>query len=223
MDAAALKPTAEPHSLQWLNLKALASAPVRREPYPYLIAGDVLSPGAMPELTRTFPAISRTGFLPLSLLARDGAFDALLKELEGPELAALLTDKFGIELRDKPRMITIRRWSALKDGRIHNDSESKIFTALLYLNAGWKEGETGGRLRVLHDDKDFENYAAEVPPLFGTFFCFQRTGNSWHGHKPFAGERRVIQITWLQSWEDYHRKEKRGRFSHFLKKLKPGY
>ena len=52
-------------------------------------------------------------------------------------------------------------------------------------------------------------------------YWFARTENSWHGHKPFTGERRVIQITWLQSQKEYDRKLKRGRFSYFLKRLMP--
>jgi hypothetical protein len=58
-----------------------------------------------------------------------------------------------------------------------------------------------------------------VPPVFGSFFAFKRTENSWHGHKPFTGERRVIQTTWLRSWDDFDRKEKRGRFAFLLKRL----
>jgi len=34
----------------------------------------------------------------------------------------------------------------------------------------------------------------------------------------------VTQITWLRSWEDYDRKEKRGRFAFLLKRLvRPSY
>ena len=116
-------------------------------------------------------------------------------------------------------MITIRKWSALKDGRIHNDGEAKICTALLYLNPSWGGSEQGGRLRVLRGETDFENMALEVSPTYGSFFAFARTDNSWHGHKPFAGERRVIQVTWLRSWEDFHRKHKRGKLSFSLKKF----
>lgn len=204
-----------------LRLEPLASAAALRDPYPHVIASGLLRKEDAPALARDFPAIEKPGFFPLSLLKRQGAFDALLRDLEGPELAAILTEKLGIELRDKPRMITIRKWSAAKDGRIHNDGEAKIATALLYLNEGWPEGEDGGRFRVLRSDKSFDDTASEVPPVYGTFVAFRRTGNSWHGHKPFAGERRVVQTTWLRSWEDLARKEKRGRMSHFLKRFFP--
>lgn len=201
-----------------LLLNAIANAPASRDPYPFVLASGALSPDIAPALNRDFPDIKKNGYLPLSLLERKGMFDALLRDLEGPEIAAILSDKLGLELRDKPRMITVRKWSAGNDGRIHNDGEAKICTSLIYLNETWPEGDAG-RLRVLRDKNSFESTAAEVPPVFGTFFAFARTENSWHGHKPFTGERRVIQTTWLRSWEDFERKDKRGRFAFFLKKL----
>lgn len=206
-----------------LQLDAIANATPQRDPYPHIIASGALLPDIAPALNRDFPEITKNGYLPLSLLKRKGIFDALLSDLEGPEIAALLSDKLGLELRDKPRMITVRKWSAGNDGRIHNDGEAKICTSLIYLNEAWPEGDAG-RLRVLRNKDSFDSTAAEVPPTYGTFFAFARTDNSWHGHKPFTGERRVIQTTWLRSWEDFERKDKRGRFAFFLKKLvKPSY
>ena len=211
----------ESSGTELLQLEAIAQAPVQREPYPHLVAQGLLPQEAMALLHRDFPAIEKPGFFPLSNLTREGAFDVLLTDLEWPTLAELLTEKFGVELRDKPFIITVRKWSAAKDGRIHNDSESKIVTALLYLNESWGEAEQGGCFRVLRSEKSFDDMAAEICPAFGTFVAFARTENSWHGHKPFVGERRVVQITWLRSWEDLERKEKRGRFSFLLKKILP--
>src|SRR6185312_1882756 len=105
-------------------------------------------------------------------------------------------------------------------GRIHTDSISKIATLLVYLNAAWTDtGE--GRLRVLRSAKDFNDYTTEISPVAGSVFGFRRTGNSWHGHLPFVGERRVVQMAYLRSQADYDRKTQRGRFSLFLKKLNP--
>lgn len=213
-----MQPLAKTQHKPLLNLDVLAAAPSSRDPYPHVMTAGMLSPGDMPALKRDFPEISKTGYLPLSALNCHGAFADLIAELQGPELASILSDKLGLELRDKPRMITIRKWSAGNDGRIHNDGVAKIATSLLYLNDTWPEGD-GGRLRVLKSDKSFDDTALEVPPIYGTFFAFARTENSWHGHKPFTGERRVIQITWLRSQEDYDRKEKRGKFALLLKKI----
>ncbi len=201
-----------------LQMGPILSARPERDPYPYLLVSGALSPEIAPALGADFPVIKKNGYLPLSLLERKGMFDALLRDLEGPEIAAMLSDKLGLELRDKPRMITVRKWSAGNDGRIHNDGAAKICTSLIYLNETWPEGDAG-RLRVLRDENSFDSTVAEVPPVFGTFFAFKRTENSWHGHKPFTGERRVIQTTWLRSWDDFERKEKRGRFAFMLKKL----
>ena len=210
--------TVIPQEKPVLQLSQIMAAPAKRDPYPYIMASGCLSPDIAPALNADFPDIKKNGYLPLSLLKRKGMFDALLRDLEGPEIAALLSDKLGLELRDKPRMITVRKWSAGNDGRIHNDGEAKICTSLIYLNETWPEGDAG-RLRVLRSENSFDDTAAEVPPVFGTFFAFARTENSWLGHKPFTGERRVIQTTWLRSWDDFERKEKRGRFAFMLKRL----
>ena len=59
----------------------------------------------------------------------------------------------------------------------------------------------------------------ELPPLYGEFAVFKRCDNSFHGHLPYEGERRVIQVAWLTSEEEKLRKTKRGKFSRLFKKL----
>lgn len=212
--AAAISTERQPRILQ---LDALRRAESWREPYPHLLTSGAVLPESEAALAESFPEITKNGYISANLLKCEGAFAELLKDLEGPEIAEILSEKLDLELRDKPRMITIRKWSAGNDGRIHNDGVAKIATSLLYLKQ--EDAGEAGRLRVLRSKKTFEDYAREVPPTYGSFFAFKRTENSWHGHKPYTGERRVIQITWLRSWEDVERKEKRGKFSLFLKKL----
>jgi hypothetical protein len=62
---------------------------------------------------------------------------------------------------------------------------------------------------------------AEVPPLAGTLLAFRRSERSWHGHYPFEGERRAIQMNWVtaQKWVD--REVRRHRMSARLKRLNP--
>lgn len=92
-------------------------------------------------------------------------------------------------------------------------------TALLYLNETWPD-TSGGCFRVLNSSDSFDDLAApEVRPLYGTFLAFRRTDNSWHGHLPYEGERRVIQIAWLTSEAERLRKEKRGWFTRKLKQM----
>jgi len=203
-----------------LNLAALKAAPAPRAPYPHITASGLLSPTSASALAQDFPAIKKPGFFPLDLLEKKGAFATLIEDLQGPELAEILSEKLGLDLRDKPRMITVRKWSAAQDGRIHNDGEAKISTSLIYLDPKKDNAADGsGKFRVLKSDKSFDDMAMEVNSEYGNFVAFARTENSWHGHKPFVGERRVIQITWLRSWDDYNRKHKRGHLSHFLKKF----
>jgi hypothetical protein len=201
-----------------LNMDEIASTPPRIRPFPYLVAHDIVAHEAMSDLRQDFPEIKRHGFFPLSTMTRTGAFHRLLTELEAPEFSQVIGEKLGIDLSDKPRLITVRRWSKAKDGYIHNDSLSKIVTALLYLNETWPHGE-GGCFRILRNDHDFDAVVESVTPLYGTLVAFRRSENSWHGHKPVAGERRVIQVTWLRSQADLERKTNRGRRAFFLKKL----
>ena len=105
-----------------LRLDLIAEAPVVHEPFTYLVAKNVLSPDLMQSLKNDFPEITKNGFLSIASLKRKGTFDALVAELEGAELAAILTEKLQVELRDKPHVVTVRKWSAAKDGRIHNDA-----------------------------------------------------------------------------------------------------
>ena len=105
--------------------------------------------------------------------------------------------KFDIDLEGRPVMITVRGHTRAKDGRIHTDSKSKLLTALIYFNDDWNA--EGGRLRLLRSSSDLEDYAAEVPPDKGTLLAFRCTENAWHGHKPFVGQRRAIQLNWVNS------------------------
>src|SRR6202035_4817786 len=92
------------------------------------------------------------------------------------------------------------------DGKIHNDSTSKIITVLLYLNPDWDDA--GGRLRLLRSRDDIDDVAVEVPPSDGTLVAFLRSDRSWHGHLPFEGERRVIKFTWINDSSNH----RLGRF-----------
>ena len=98
-------------------------------------------------------------------------------------------------------MITVRgRCSKEKDGKIHTDSKTKIITVLLYMNPTWET--VGGQLRLLKSPNNIDDMILEVPPVEGTLLAFKRSDNSWHGHKPFTGERRVIQFNWVTSEGD---------------------
>ena len=203
-----------------MDFDALRRADTKREPYSYFIAEGALSEEESAGVREAYPDINKPGYLPLSKLEGSEAFNRLIEDLQSEELAQVLTEKFGVDFTDKPRMITVRRLSQKSDGPIHNDSKSKILTMLTYLNAEW-DGTGAGCIRVLNGPEDFEDFTEEVPPLAGHVFAFLRDDNSWHGHLPFEGERFVIQTTFLTSQEELDRKENRGGLQYFLKKLNP--
>ncbi len=203
-----------------LNFDALRAAHTRTEPFTYIVAEGAVTSDQAASVRQDYPDIQKTGYLPLSKLDSRGSFADLIADLQSPELADVLSDKLNLELRDKPRMITVRKLSKVGDGRIHNDSVSKICTMLIYLNDGWDDA-AGGAIRALNGDQDMDDFAEEVSPLAGNVFAFARSDTSWHGHPPFAGERYVIQTTFLISEEALARKENRGGIQLFLKKLNP--
>ena len=76
-------------------------------------------------------------------------------------------------------MYSLRGWLRAKDGQIHTDSKDKIITVLLYLNENWPHA--GGRLRLLRNGTDLENFVTEVPPDNGT-----ASGGAWSS--PIRGQ-----------------------------------
>jgi SM-20-related protein len=202
--------------MELINLEAVRGAQRSRDPYNYLLASGLLKPETIDDLRNDFPDITKPGYLTVDEVQLRGRFKRLIEELEGPELTEELSKKFGMDLHQYPRLTTIMKRSQPKYGSIHTDGPSKVMTMLVYMNDDWQQGE-GGRLRVLYDDKNYDRYKLEVPPTMGTMFAFLRSDNSWHGHLPFAGERRVVQIAWVKSQADVDRKKKHNKFAQFFK------
>ncbi|NIX75510.1 2OG-Fe(II) oxygenase [Microvirga terricola] len=199
-----------------LNTEAISQSRYSAEPYPHFLGAGLLREEAIPALRRDFPNITKPGYLTVDDVDLKGSFRALIDQLESPELTEVLSKRFGIDLHPYPRLTTIMKQSQPKYGVIHTDGPSKVMTMLVYMNDAWQEGE-GGRLRALYNGTDYEPYACEVPPTMGTVFGFLRTDNSWHGHRPFAGERRVVQIAWIKDQKELERKRRRNGFAQILK------
>jgi hypothetical protein len=125
--------------------------------------------------------------------------------------------KFGIDLSDRPTMVTVRGRARAKDGKIHADSRTKLITVLIYMNAAWEA--PGGRLRLLRSADSLDDPVAEVPPIEGTLVAFKVTENSWHGHAAAEGPRRVIQLNWVTDAGVVRKEQTRHRFSARLKRL----
>ena len=203
-------------ALTVLNADAVRNAPLSKEPYDYFLGSGALKEEAIPDLKRDFPNITKPGYLTVDEVDLKGKFKTLIDEIESDEFSGVLSEKFGINLNQYPRLTTIRKLSQSKDGRIHTDGPSKVMTLLIYMNDEW-QADGFGRLRVLYDEKNFEPFAAEVPPTMGTVFGFLRADNSWHGHQPFAGERKVVQTAWIVDAKEIERKKKRNGMAQFLK------
>lgn len=203
-------------ALSLLDVDAVRAAPLAHEPYSFFLGSGVLKLDAIDGLRSDFPQIGKPGYLTVDEVALKGRFKALIEELESDEFSRILGEKFGIDLVSCPRLTTIMKRSQPKYGAIHTDGPSKVMTLLVYMNDAW-DAPAGGRLRVLYDGQNFEPYAMEVPPTMGTMFAFLRADNSWHGHRPFEGERRVVQVAWLKDASELERKKKRNRTAQFLK------
>lgn len=202
--------------MQTINLDAVRGAQVSHDPYDFLLGADFLRKDAIDDLRRDFPEMSKPGYLTVDEVKLHGRFKTLIDELEGPELTEELSRRFGQDLHQYPRLTTIMSRSQPKYGAIHTDGPSKVMTMLVYMNDEWQQDE-GGRLRVLYDEKNFEPYALEVPPTMGTMFAFLRSDKSWHGHRPFVGDRRVVQVAWVKSQADVDRKKKHNKMAQFFK------
>jgi SM-20-related protein len=203
-------------ALSLVNVEAVRNAPVTTEPYHYFLGAGLLKDEAVPDLKRDFPAIDKPGYLTVDEVQLKGRFKTLIDELESPEFTEEISRKWGRDMHPYPRLTTIMKRSQPKYGSIHTDGPSKVMTMLVYMNDDWGSDD-GGRLRVLYDGKNYEPYAVEVPPVMGTVFGFLRSDNSWHGHQPFAGERKVVQTAWIVDAKEIERKKKRNGMAQFLK------
>ena len=202
-----------------IDIEALRATPLKTDPYDYFVVPAFVTGKALDSVIADFPNIDSTGSIPPSELDIHGSFQQLLDEMNGPEFREAIEEKFGLDLSDRPSMFTIRGFCARNNGKIHTDTKSKIITVLLYLNQEWEAG--GGRLRILRSATDLNDAVEEVSPNGGTLLVFRRADNSWHGHEPFEGQRRAIQMNWVTDEEVVEHEQRRHRFTSTLKKLNP--
>ena len=201
-----------------LNLPALEQAPVNAQPFPFLVVPNFLDEEGLEEIEKDYPVITKPGSFPLETLRAGPGFTSCVNDLQQPAFRRIMGHKLGIDLEKRPVTITVRGQARRTDGRIHLDSRTKLVTVLLYMNGQW-EAE-GGRLRLLHSPDNLDDMVMEVPPARGTLLAFLNGPNAWHGHKPFQGERRVIQLNWVRDHWVVWREKTRHTVSAFAKKLK---
>ena len=197
------------------DLAAFEATPLKHDPFDYLIVPNFVRAESIGAVERDYPNIDKPGSFPVADLKYGPAFQDMLDEFASDAVRAAFARKFGVDLEGRPLMTTVRGRCQQKDGRIHTDTKSKIITVLIYMNSKWEN--PGGQLRLLRGPDDLENFAAEVPPSEGTLIAFRRSDNSFHGHKPFVGPRRVIQFNWVTDSGTVWRERLRHRISAWIK------
>ncbi|HST28931.1 MAG TPA: 2OG-Fe(II) oxygenase [Rudaea sp.] len=200
-----------------------ADTQVRNEPFRFLFASGQLPADCTTALHEDFPKYAGAGFFPYDEADCGPSINRLVADLTNPAVATAVGARLGIDnLGQYPTLVTLCRTLNKRHGTIHTDSKSKVATALLYLNESWPDTSDGCLRFLKRIDAIDDMVAPEIRPLYGNFVVFRRADNSFHGHLPYEGERRVIQVAWLTSEEEKSRKTQRGKFSRLFKKLLGG-
>ena len=201
-----------------INLDALRTAELQNDPFDFLVAPGFLSTDTLKRVNADYPAIDTAANHALESLQYGPLFGALMDEMQGADFAEALGEKFDMELASLPNTVTVRKYCERTDGNIHTDHKSKVITVLVYFNEQWEHED--GQLRMLRSKSNIEDYVAQVPPLGGTLLAFRRTDHSWHGHTQFVGERRMVQLNYLDQSPLAVAAQRISRFgTHFMKNV----
>jgi len=181
--------------MKFVDLDAFDAAPLQTDPCEFVVVPRFIRPEMLESINRDFPQIEAPGNFAPADLRYGPAIDTLISELHSDELKAHFERKFDIDLSPYPLDMTFRKYSEASDGNVHNDSKSKILTSLIYFNPKWEH--PGGRLRMVRNPDDIQDYAVEVHPVEGTLIAFRRSETSYHGFESMEGERRSLQMYWV--------------------------
>lgn len=179
-----------------LNWAALDAAALRRDPFDHVHVPQVLTASAAAAIPGEFPEIGDTGSYSLVDAPPGPVLRGVIEDLESDRFRGRMEQLFGIDLTDRPTVISLRGRAGTRDGNIHTDSRTKILSLLLYLNEDWKGPD--GELRLLRNGRDLDAAAFQTPATMGSLLIFRRSENSWHGHTLYEGPRRVLQFNYLQ-------------------------
>jgi len=203
---------------QTLHINKLHQTPLVTEPFEYVVVRGFVEAAALDAARASFPAVPSAGSHSPSGLKIEGGFKRMVDEVCGAEFRQAVEGKFGVSLAQRPFMYTVRGRTRARDGQIHTDSKTKIITVLMYLNEdSWPS--SNGRLRMLRNGSDLEDYAEEVEPAGGTLIVFRRSEKSWHGHHGFEGPRRALQFNWVTDQSVVDREQGRHGLSARIKSL----
>lgn len=156
-----------------IDLERFSATPLDPDPFDHVIIPGFIRKDVLDAVNRDYPEVEKPGSFPLGELTSGPAFTALMHQIQGPAMTAAFAAKFGMDLQDRPTMVTVRGQAREKDGQIHTDSTTKLITVLIYMNPAWESSE--GRLRLLRSPDSLDAMVREVPPEEGTMLAF-RTG-----------------------------------------------
>lgn len=196
-----------------IDFNKLQSAEVDKTYYPFFnLDNCLLDNTSSIALSKDFPDIKSGGSIPPSSINLEESIKKLISDLESQEMKNILEEKLNVDLSNSEIVTTLRGYSRKKDGKIHTDSKSKIITLLLYLNESW-EYDTG-KLRMLKNEENLDDFIIEIPATLGSIVAFKVTENCFHGFLPFEGKRKSIQMNYV------HKKNlKTHKLRHFLSSL----
>ena len=179
-----------------IDLERFEQTPLCSDPFSHVVVPGFVRAGALARICASYPEL-KGGSYPLESLKIPRPLQALIATLDAFDFEDAVARKFSLTLEGKPKFYSLRGYCRRKDGKIHTDSADKIITVLVYFHETWEHER--GRLRLLRDGHDMNSHAAEVSPAGGTLLAFRRSAASWHGHLPFEGVRRALQMNWMQS------------------------
>jgi SM-20-related protein len=201
-----------------INLQSLQSAELHADPFDFMVVPDFLSRDALSMVNQDYPAIETAANHSLDKLQYGPKFGQLMQEIQDQPFAEILGARFGMELTPLPTTVSVRKFCERTDGNIHTDHKSKVITVLVYFNEEWPHEE--GQLRMLRSRENIDDFTAQVTPNGGTLLAFRRTDHSWHGHTRFVGERRMVQLNYLDQSPLAVAAQRISRFgTHFMKNV----
>ncbi len=208
-------------NLSMIDVSKVDGTKLETSPYEYIVVSDFIREDWKDKLIEAYPQVKAAGSFPLSTVSCSNEFKQLINEMNSDAFKHAIEKKFSLDLEGKPTMFTVRGKCRLKDGQVHTDSETKIITVLLYMNPSW-ENQAGGRLRVLNS-ANIDDIKTEISPDVGTLLVFKRSDHSYHGHLPFEGPRKVIQMNWVTDQKVVDKEQNRHRWSAIFKMFSPSY
>jgi SM-20-related protein len=155
--------------MAYLDIKKFEETARVSDPFEFIIVPAFLRQERLEDINADFPAIEQAGNFPIEDLTFGPRFGSFLDEIKGPQFREAIEQKFDVDLEGLKHVVTVRAHSQKSDGNIHTDAPSKVLTALIYLNQNWESD--AGRLRLMRNERDFDDYIAEVPPVAGTLLC----------------------------------------------------